>query len=466
MARPKKVDHFKIQPFQNTAGTQSWRVTGSKADGTRVRKNFSERTDAIQEMADLEAEFGGTVVAPKVQRTRLTIEEISDAEAAIRHAGGRKLANVMSHYLALESRTKAKGISLDDAVAFAESHYRAETKSISILNAYNEFLATKPFGTQTTKAHYETCLSRLLAPDPNKLVHTFAVSDIERIISKYKNLTTRDTYRRAFSAFFNWSVRHHYCLENPCTRLDRIPKDMSQIAIFSLDEIKRLLAAAATYQDGALAATVAIGLFAGLRPSEIEELKPEQIMAEGIRVEGGKLRRQLKRTVPVPPVLSVWLRKHPFKGVPEGLKYKMKQLKKATKAKKWVHDVIRHTSISFQTERDENEALTAYNNGTSKKMMDLHYRNTIGDSKILTEFWALTPLKLLANKPEIELPGKPKIEYPEKKTLEKLVWQKPIIHAAKDVGVSDVMLRKHCVKLGIPLPTRGHWIRQQRDQGK
>jgi integrase len=461
MARPKKVDHFKIQPFKNTAGTQSWRVTGSKADGTRVRKNFSERADAIQEMADLEAEFGGVTVAPKVQRTRLSAEEISDAEAAIRHVGGRKLALLVSHYLALESRSKAKGISLDLAVAFAESHYRSETKSISVLNAYNEFIQNKPFGSKKTKEHYENCLARLLVPDPNKNVHTFTVADIEKILSKYKNLNSRDTYRRAISAFFNWSVRHHYCLENPCGRLDRIPKDMSQITILSLDEVRRLLFAAATYQKGVMAATIAIGIFAGLRPSEIEHLKPEQILQDGIRVTGGKLRRNLNRTAPIPPVLGAWLSKFPFTGIPKGLKYRMKQLKKATKATKWVQDVIRHTSISFQTERDKNEALTAYNNGTTNKMMDLHYRSTIGNSALLTEFWSLTPAKLLANKPGIELPGKPKIMWPSIAALKKLVWGKPLVHAAKEVGVSDVALRKHCVKLGIELPKQGHWIRQQ-----
>jgi integrase len=426
-----------------------------------VRKNFSERTDALQEMADHEADFEGAATAPKVQRTRLTTEQISEAEAAIRHSGDRNLAKLVSHYLALESRTSARGISLDQAVAFAESHYRLETTSISVLNAYNEFLENRPYGSKKTKDHYESCLSRLLSPDPNKHVHAFTVSDIEKIIAKYKNLNSKDTYRRALSAFFNWSVRHHYCLENPCARLDRIPKDMSQIAILSIDEAKRLLVAAVTYQDGVMAATVAIGLFAGLRPSEITDLKTEDILKDGLRVTGGKLRRQLNRTVPIPSVLDAWLKKFPFTGIPKGLKYKLRQLKKATKAKMWVHDVIRHTSISFQTERDKDEALTAYNNGTSKKMMDMHYRNTIGDSKLVAAFWSLTPAKLLAKKPEIDLPGKPKVAWPDKKALAKLVWQKPLVHAAADIGVSDVALKKHCVKLGIDLPPPGHWVRQR-----
>lgn len=210
-----------------------------------------------------------------------------------------------------------------------------------------------------------------------------------------------------------------------------------------------------------MAATVAIGLFAGLRPSEVEQLKPEQIMPDGIRVTGGKLRRQLNRTVPIPPVLGAWLKMFPFTGIPGGLKYKLKQIKKATKAKRWVQDIIRHTSISFQTERDKNEAFTAYNNGTSKKMMDMHYRNTVGDSKLLAEFWALTPRKIMAKKPTIGLPGKPKIAWPSKSMLEKLVWAKPMIHAARDIGVSDVALRKQCIKLGIQLPAAGYWLRQR-----
>lgn len=91
--------------------------------------------------------------------------------------------------------------------------------------------------------------------------------------------------------------------------------------------------------------------------------------------------------------------------------------------------------------------------------MNRHYRDTIDDEKTIAEFWSLTPKKLRAKKPEVELPGKPTIAWPDKKALTKLVWEKPLIHAAKDIGVSDVALRKHCLKFGIELPRRGHWLR-------
>jgi len=45
--------------------------------------------------------------------------------------------------------------------------------------------------------------------------------------------------------------------------------------------------------------------------------------------------------------------------------------------------------------------------------------------------------------------------------LYELVWAKPMTHLAKELGLSDVGLRKICVKFGIPLPLRGHWARLQ-----
>jgi integrase len=423
--------------------------------------NFADEFEAKQTLADLEGDVAGHIEAPRIQRTRLSAEQLADAEAALQSADGRKIALIVAHYLHLEARAKAKGVNLDTSLAFLESHFRGETQEVSVLNAYNEFIASRVGGSPVTKTYYEATLRLLLKPDPNKLVHSFTVSNIETLLNAYKNINSKRTYRRAFSTFFNWAVRHHYCLEDPCKRLDKLPKDMTQIVALSFEEIRRLLYAAKFHQEGAAAATVAIGLFAGLRPSEIADLKPEDIGEKVIRVTGGKLRRKLKRTVPIAPVLAVWLKKHPFTGLPSGWDYKMKALKKATKAAKWVQDIIRHTSISFQAERDQNEALTAYNCGTSVKMMDLHYRNTIDDEKIIKAFWDLTPSKLVAKKPEVNLPSRVKIAWPSKSQLEKLVWAKPLVHAAKEIGVSDVSLRKRCVKLGIGLPTAGHWLRQR-----
>lgn len=462
VGRPKKQERLKIQEYRNPSGNRSWRITGTMPDGSRVRQNFIDRVDAVQKLADLESDLIEKGPAPKMQRTRLTVEQLADAEAAFGNSGQKSIADIVAHYLNLENRAKAKGVNLDAALSFVESHYRTETQAMTILNAHTDFIASRQGMAQATKAYYEATLKLLLKADPNKHVHSFTVVDIEKILGRFTNANSKRTHRGAFSTFFGWAVRHHYCLENPCDRLDKLPKDMSQIAALSLGEAKRLLYAATKLHDGATVSCVAIGMFAGLRPSEIRDLKSEDILKDKIRVSGGKLRRKLKRSVPIPPVLAAWLKDYPFKGMPKGWDSKLKTLKKATKAKKWVQDIIRHTSITFQAERDKNEALTAYNNGTSKEMMDRHYRDIVDDENVVAEYWSLTPEKLLSKPPEVDLGIKRRVDWPSKDDLRKLVWRKPLVHAAKDLGVSDVALRKRCVRLGVELPSKGHWIRQGR----
>lgn len=41
--------------------------------------------------------------------------------------------------------------------------------------------------------------------------------------------------------------------------------------------------------------------------------------------------------------------------------------------------------------------------------------------------------------------------------LYQMVWERPVLVIAKEIGVSDVAIAKACRKAGIPLPSRGHW---------
>lgn len=412
-------------------------------------------------MAEFEEEMEGAALQKTLQKTTLTPVQLSDAEAASRSAEGRQLSRIVSHYLDLDSRARAKGETLETAMAFFESHHRSEFQEITVFNATQEFLDSRIGLSPKTEEFYTNCTNHLVQLDPNRLLHTITVGDLEQVLGHFSNLNSRRTIKRGLSVFFNWAERHHYCLENPCKRLDRIPQPASPIAILAIDEIKRLLKAAVEYRDGEMAPLVAIALFAGLRPSEIEELKPGDLNRGRIRVTGGKMaRRNVKRMVPIPPILARWLEVYPFTGIPnhEALAYRMRVLKKAAKPKNWVQDILRHTSITYQAERDRNEGVTAFNNGTSKAMMDRHYREVIEDHKEVEKFWSLSPDSV--SKVKVVLPGQQDIDWPRKAQIKKMVWQKPLIHAAAEIGVSDVALKKRCVKLGIDLPPRGHWLKK------
>lgn len=47
----------------------------------------------------------------------------------------------------------------------------------------------------------------------------------------------------------------------------------------------------------------------------------------------------------------------------------------------------------------------------------------------------------------------------DRKSLYELVWSQPISKLAETYGYSDVGFAKLCHKLGIPLPSRGHWAK-------
>jgi integrase len=215
-------------------------------------------------------------------------------------------------------------------------------------------------------------------------------------------------------------------------------------------EIKRLLSAAIQWKEGSMAAAIAIALFAGLRPSEIAGLKPEDIREKGIRVRGGKLRRKTNRMVPIPDNLKVWLETYPFVGLPSHYQRSYRVLRKATETKNWVQDILRHTSISYQLERDQNEGLTLFNAGTSQAMANRHYREVIEDSEHVEQFWALTPDKVRNLKVNFDkVPSRKTVQWPSDKKLLEMVHSMPMTQVGKAIGVSDNAVRKRMKVRGL-----------------
>ncbi len=58
-------------------------------------------------------------------------------------------------------------------------------------------------------------------------------------------------------------------------------------------------------------------------------------------------------------------------------------------------------------------------------------------------------------------PRAAKIVWPSAEVLEKLLWEKPTSQIAKDLGVSDKAIEKHCKKLALKKPPRGYWAKIQ-----
>ena len=141
----------------------------------------------------------------------------------------------------------------------------------------------------------------------------------------------------------------------------------------------------------------------------------------------------------------------PFKGLPSHHQRSYRVLRKATKAANWAQDVLRHTSISFQLERDQDEARTLFNTGTSKQMVDRHYREVIEDREEVEAFWNLVPDSVADIEVNLaEEPATPKrIAWPSDEKLLEMVASLPMTQVGKQLGVSDNAVRKRLKKRGL-----------------
>lgn len=463
MGRKKNSERYKILEVKNPGGTISWSVRGTTASGKRIREQFSSNPEATQRRLDLQHEDEGIVAESKLKRTSLSDAQIRDAETAYALEKSRKLSTLIKTYQDLERRASEFHLTPSEAMAQFERNYSPELDELSLPAATERFLNSRKDQRSKTKSTYNTALNLLLDEvDPNTPVNQVTINTLDKILDEYPNANSRKTYKRSWHTFFEWCYNRKHVLENPVKRMDRILPDQSEIKVLSLKEVQRLLTAAIQLKNGRFAPVIAIGIFAGLRPSEIEEMEPKNILEQEILVKGGKLRRTHKRKVPIPGVLHAWLKEFPFRSYPKGMQRNLRHLKTASKATKWVQDIIRHTSITYQLERDKDEALVTHNNGTSKQMLDQHYRQVIEQSKDVEEFWKLTPkeVKKLSLKVKLPVTLEP-TDWPTKRRLETLIKQKPVTQIAKELGVSDVAVRKHCKKLDLELPARGDWQKKR-----
>ncbi|MDG1242406.1 MAG: hypothetical protein P8R37_07960 [Opitutae bacterium] len=110
MARHKKQERFSVKTEKGKSGKKLYRVEGYKPSGGRIRKSFKVFADAVNYRAELEAEVEDAKNAPTLQRTLLTPEQISDAETAVKAAGGASLATTVTHYQKLEASLHERGM--------------------------------------------------------------------------------------------------------------------------------------------------------------------------------------------------------------------------------------------------------------------------------------------------------------------------------------------------------------------
>jgi len=345
-------------------GNTRWRVS-TYVDGERKQRFFVSKELAIQWMQELRSDTR----CANFWSSR-SPQEQKDIIAAFDVALQRKLP-LLKAVMAAKTRPYPAPKPLAQIIPIYLSSLKfrslreASFKQIRLM--LNQLLTQ--YGTLDTNTITPTHLEHWFAN------RKWARSTIDGVIAK-------------IGPFFTWCVREGYCANNPCAAVKRPRNDDSPPAIFTPLETKTLLITALK-ADPDMIPYLALGLFAGVRPLEIERLTWADVLEGYIEITATKAKTRQRRLVSLPDNLKQWL----ALGGDLPLMNKRKRLARVLKIAqlKWQPDIMRHSFASYHLAMHSSADKTAFELGhRDSKMLFAHYRELV-TQEAAQSYWAIRP---------------------------------------------------------------------------
>jgi integrase len=378
---------FQIAEFTNPSGDVVYRISGW-LDGKRVRKNFPTRAEAEAERQTLEIQRLQRETGIRAAATRLTDDQLHEAETVFRRLAG------LPHSLAFY-------------VDFALAKYREPVSQKPLTEAVAEYVAMKEHEREQDMisepylVRMKRDLKRLQKHFPGATVAELTGA---RLIGYFEArraaLKTYNNRRGIVSTFLKFALQRDWIADNPLVKIParRIRRRRSGAITFAPPQATDLMA----YVESNYPAAVpffALCLFAGIRPclrtGEILRLRPEHVkLAEGvIRIDCEVSKVREPRPVTIQPNLAAWLRKYPlekFPIIPANLQHIREKV-----AEKFplAHDVMRHSFISYFVAKFRSIGEAAIQAGNSESIIRKHYLDlkTVEEAE---QFFGILPKRI------------------------------------------------------------------------
>jgi integrase len=233
---------------------------------------------------------------------------------------GHKLS-VMPHALRSEAmywseRLRPFGMTIARVALLWLDQHDWRSKSVPVIDGIAMFFAEldrKLSANEISDRHHETLRSatRKLLPDfGSSHICDLSPELINKwLMSQPVNATTRNNIRRNLSVFFTFAVDNVWIENNPIRKVKpantKRLRAAKKVCIYTPEQAAAIL----LHADHDLLPFFAIGMFAGLRTSEIERLDWRHILWDErlIDVEGGNSKTGKPRFVPMVDNLVEWL---------------------------------------------------------------------------------------------------------------------------------------------------------------
>jgi integrase len=241
----------------------------------------------------------------------------------IRHDGQKHFlltASQRDDALSALSILDGTGLSLADAATLAKNQHEPPAGALTVADAIKKLLAEKE--AENLRARSVRDLRNRLAVFEQtfgeRQLGAITRTEIEEwlrdlhAVSSAAALSARSkkNYLITVRTFFNWGASKGYrTSENPAANISTPKIDWKSPAILTVEEARKLIVAASTEQGGRLLATVALGLFAGIRTNEITRLDWQAIdLGEGIITIGSEIAKKRRlRVLELMPACKKWL---------------------------------------------------------------------------------------------------------------------------------------------------------------
>lgn len=216
---------------------------------------------------------------------------------------------------------------------------------------------------------------------------------------------TRASNLGRLAALFSFGVRRGWILRSPCDAVERVRIERTPPRILTPAECAELLRACWRRQPRLLPVIV-LGLFAGMRPTEIAKLDwgAVNFAQRLIRVDAQISKVRMIRWVPVCGRLESWLllcpeRRGPVSPRAVTLRRGHRRLRELLGWERWPQDIIRHTAASYLLATLKDAQRVSLDLGNSPKILLNHYNNLVMPDDARA-FWELTPQSVLGADPD------------------------------------------------------------------
>ena len=227
----------------------------------------------------------------------------------------------------------------------------------------------------------------------NLPVSRICVSDLEDwFLQRREAPSTQASNMGRLSALFAFAVRRGYMADNPVKRLELVTVERAAPRILSPMECRRALSFV-RWNIPRFIPWMALALFAGIRPEEIDRLTWADVDLERgavtINAAASKVRR--RRVTPLTPAAVAWLRLGGDLAIPYVSRRRyIRRVRNHLGLSVWPQDVLRHTAATYWLHEHGDAGKVALWLGNSARILLAHYRELVSEADA-GAFWAIRP---------------------------------------------------------------------------